>query len=436
MSTDDTRSAAVTALVAAYVVLMPLGWPQLPVNLQLGDLVFPLLLVAALSAGLRAGLNRLDVLVVACLLGSAASIPGSLDARESLLAMMKGVYLAGAYFVLSAALPRVGVSTACRWLVAAVSMVAAASLAGGAIYLATGRSWMVLGEAMPLPYVGQVFRVTGTLQTPEFAGNLLTFAAPLAALFAWQTASGGSRWRAAFALIALAEVFTFSKSLGGWTAGVAMALWPYWRTMTVRRVATAMLAVTLIVAFNFAAWIAIRDVDVTFGKNPRVPPPAYLYGRQDDPAGADLMDVRISYNPMSYYLVKRVAWQAFRQHPWTGIGLSTFHLEAERAYQDGRLPQSYRRINAHSTPFGRLAETGLVGAVTLLLLLVGVWRAGIAASRGAPPHGALVWAVLAGIAGLLINSVNVDIMNFRFLWFGMAVIRALSAAPRDTASAS
>src|SRR5205085_10381595 len=95
--------------------------------------------------------------------------------------------------------------------------------------------------------------------------------------------------------------------------------------------------------------------------------------------GADTVQLRIAYNPMSYYLVKKAEWVAWRRRPATGIGAGTFYLEAERAYQEGRLPQAYRRIAAHSTLFGRLAETGLIGLVTLAAAIAGLWRSSAAA---------------------------------------------------------
>jgi O-antigen ligase len=142
----------------------------------------------------------------------------------------------------------------------------------------------------------------------------------------------------------------------------------------------------------------------------------------------------MSYNPMSYYLVKKVAWQAFLDHPWTGIGLSTFVIEAERAYQNGRLHQAYRRVQAHSMPFGRLAETGVVGAITLAAFLVVLWKSMLRTARLPGVDGRVGWALFAGVAGLLINSVNVDVMHFRFLWFAVGLTAGVGATNEVRAS--
>lgn len=137
---------------------------------------------------------------------------------------------------------------------------------------------------------------------------------------------------------------------------------------------------------------------------------------------------------MSYYLLKKVAAEAFWRAPLTGIGLGRFREETERAYRVGKVHELYRDIDPHSTLLGRLAETGLPGGLTLVALWVGFLGLGLRFVRAA--NGPAVWparAALAGTVGLLVNSINVDIMNFRFLWIGFAVLRGL--APGRTAEA-
>ena len=51
------------------------------------------------------------------------------------------------------------------------------------------------------------------------------------------------------------------------------------------------------------------------------------------------------------------------------------------------------------------------------------------ASPGAQNHW-IARAALAGIAGLLVNGTNVDIMNFRFLWASLGILRGI-APDRD-----
>jgi O-antigen ligase len=232
----------------------------------------------------------------------------------------------------------------------------------------------------------------------------------------------------------VAEVLTFSKSLGGAAVALTVFLWPRWGSKPLLRAAAAALCVGLVVVFNVAAIVTVRRVDVQFTKDSRIPPPDSLYGRQDDPAGADRIELGVSYNPMSYYLTKQVAWHAFRERPWTGIGNSVFHLEAERAFREGRIHQAYRQVNAHSLLFGRLAETGVVGAVTLAAFLVVLWKSMLQTARLPGVDGRVGWALFAGVVGLLVNSINVDAMHFRFLWFAVGLTAGIDAASQRRAS--
>ncbi len=428
-----TTSRVAGVIVCLFVALLPVGWPALSWNMQPGDLIFPAVVLALLVWRPALPRHRLDVFVAIYLVGSALSIPTSISLRVSALALAKELYLAGIYLALKAAVPQIGAQRLCRWLCGTAGLLAALSLAGAVVFYTSGQVWPLVGSRMPLPYIGQVLRLHGTLETPEFFGNVVTFVIPLAAMLAVgeQTKPG---WLVVLAVLSVAEVLTFSKSLGGSAVALCVYFWPRWRPQPLLRWSAAAVALALVVMFNAAAIATVRRVDVQFSKDSRVPPPESLYGRQDDPAGADRIDLGVSYNPMSYYLVKKAAWRSFLDHPWTGIGLSTFPLEAERAYQDGRLTQAYRRVQAHSLPFGRLAETGILGAITLGAFLVVLWRSMLEAARLPDLDGQIGWALFAGVAGLLVNSINVDAMHFRFLWFAAGLTAGMAASVSSRAA--
>ncbi len=63
--------------------------------------------------------------------------------------------------------------------------------------------------------------------------------------------------------------------------------------------------------------------------------------------------------------------------------------------------------------------------MTLALLWVVILRTGfkLQADLRQPQERWVVCAVMAGLIGLLVNSLNVDIMNFRFLWVGLGLLR-------------
>jgi hypothetical protein len=202
-------------------------------------------------------------------------------------------------------------------------------------------------------------------------------------------------------------------------------LWPVWAGggwKWIRRGLAALLVV-VVLGLNAILVVAVRDVHYEFGRNRAIGAPAFQHGFQES-TGARLLRVEVSYNLMSYYLLKKIALETFWIAPATGIGVGRFSTATEDAYQRGEIHDVYRSIDPHSTWLGRLAETGVPGALTLLLL----WGGVLCAFHGLPPGSRwLGRALFAGILGLLINSVNVDIMNFRFLWVGLALLRVLAA---------
>ena len=133
---------------------------------------------------------------------------------------------------------------------------------------------------------------------------------------------------------------------------------------------------------------------------------------------------------MSYAALKEVAWTAFQSKPLLGVGPAGFPLETEKAFNEGRLPEQYRHVPPHSAPAGRLAETGFLGGLSLLAL----WVSWLVAIRGGRSHATVAERAMGlAIVGLLVNGINADIMNFRFLWLALAwAIPQTEVAARDT----
>lgn len=73
-----------------------------------------------------------------------------------------------------------------------------------------------------------------------------------------------------------------------------------------------------------------------------------------------------------------------------------------------------------------MAESGTIGTVGLVAFLASLM---IAAQRlSANDHSpAIALAAFAGLSGLIVNSLNVDIMNFRFFWAAAGLVRGLLA---------
>jgi O-antigen ligase/polysaccharide polymerase Wzy-like membrane protein len=425
-SAIERDAPLVHALAFAYIALMAMAWPTLPLNMRIVDVIWLAFAVAVLWAARpwtwARHLTPLDWCVVALVVAPIPSLLVSSDARLSAAAFSKRVYVAALYAVFAVYFARHGVRRAMGWLAGAAAVTSAVCMAAALVYLVSGAYAPFIGYPMNLPYIGTVLRFMGGTESTAMLGNYLTVAWPVTCVFAAEHGFRG-RWALAPAAIALAMAFAFSHALAGFAAATLVIAWPLATTPTTRTIRTvaAVAAVALIVAMNLALVVTVRDVKVARDHNRDVAPPDYAYGFQR-PEGADRITVALSYNPMSYFLIKQVALRAFEEHPLTGIGLGAFHHETARANDEGLLHDHYRAIDPHMTLFGALAETGVAGGLAVVALFV--------VALGAAPRTADVWmrrALQAGIVGIAINSINVDALNFRFLWVGLAALRALDA---------
>lgn len=116
----------------------------------------------------------------------------------------------------------------------------------------------------------------------------------------------------------------------------------------------------------------------------------------------------------------RLAWDRFTDRPVTGIGASTFRLEAERSLGQGRAP--------HSTFVGVLVELGMVGLVLFLAVLL--CAAGSAARL--PPALLHMWVAVALAWGVASFSLSWE--TKKITWFLVALVAAQAAAGRNASS--
>jgi O-antigen ligase len=226
--------------------------------------------------------------------------------------------------------------------------------------------------------------------------------------------------RAAAAMVA-AVMLSFSHSIAGFMVAMLVVAWPVLRPWPWLRRVAAVGVVAVFLVMNVAATASIRSV--SFGESSYTD--ASQYHHAVDQKQLRVGGATIAYSVMSYARIKQVAWRAFTEHPIAGIGLDRFHTETMRAFSEGWLPSTYRQIDPHSTLPGRLAECGLIGGITLLLL----WLAWAALARDAVrAHPGIGLAAAAALAGLIVASLNADIMNFRFLWAIAGLLRGLQAS--------
>jgi len=429
--------------LTVFVILVPVSATVGPANLnfQWSDLAAVSFLLSATAAGIwrrRHHFLLVWAAVYVCL--SLPSFAQTTHTSASFLELAKTVYLACLAFTIVQ-----WVSEPKTWdrlarlfaLIVGVTVIIALGVWVYAIW--SGHIPEQLAVAMDVPNVGRVVRVKAMLLTPTFLANYLTMGLPLLAAYG---AAALPRPRVtSWVLLALgiaATGTTVSHSLAGCLTAAAMIAPRSSRWDRVGQRCLGAFAVAAIVFSMVATTVSVygvRTEDAPAPTPPTSPAPHDFLGPQG--TGGEYT-IQIRYGWVVYGILKRIAWEAWQSHPWVGIGLGEFPYAVKRAVQAGRLHSYYAcGADPHCTWLGAMAETGLIGLAGLLgfwgVLLSERWR-----TRSRIGQDAENWRIrapLAGLVGLLVNSLYVDVMHFRFLWFGVALLLAAMASQTPCRSA-
>jgi hypothetical protein len=418
----------VSVLASAYLATSALDWPMLPLGARLPEIVFVALTAVLLyerQLSLRQ-FHRLDWFVLLYLAGGLPSLLASKDVLASAIELGRHCYLALAYVVVAMVVAQSRAVLVATSLAAGVIGLAAIGLIGALLHSRVPFDAPLLGEAMVVPYFGEVFRVRALTASPTMLVCALTAALPLALSFAVQDRNEQGRSRllglAGVLVGAMAAILTFSHAVPSLVLAVFIAAWPLlarwarWRSVVGVAVAGGILLA------NLTLVATIRSVETPRAE---VVTDTRQYHHAVGTGEWHVGELRVAYELIGYFRLKQIALEAFAEHPWNGVGLDRFHELTDRAFIDGRLPSIYRAIDPHSSLLGRLAETGVLGGVTLVAL----WVAAVTAGRRLSRSARFPWlarAATASLIGLIVAAVNVDIMNFRVLWAVLGLLRGLT----------
>ncbi|MFT3845665.1 MAG: O-antigen ligase family protein [Lacibacter sp.] len=120
-----------------------------------------------------------------------------------------------------------------------------------------------------------------------------------------------------------------------------------------------------------------------------------------------------------YFLNKKIAIEVFFQHPLLGIGAGNFNDELEKRKTENKYPANFLSYDPHSTYLGALAENGLLGFISVLLILVKLlsWYWNIDLLRRDYFYQSLFILLVI----FSVEAISTDIMNFRHLWVLIAI---------------
>ena len=380
--------------IYAVATLFPrlLSLPGLPAQIQVTELLFPLLLWS-FRKEITAELRRFPYLSAALLVYVLTNFTSAMWAGDAgaIIEATGRAYLAAMVPIAAAHCRLYGFSETRNTWKAGTILVAAVCLV---YYL-----WVLAGGADPFyftakfaeyPYLGSVYRLRGT--APVY-GMLYMLLLP-GLWFAYEDAyRRNARWWPVI-VIALAGLLTLGKEnllfpigLCLYHAGRAAGARPRW----LLRLAAAGLSVFLLAGTHY---LVERVGD-------ELAEPGYTAG----PPVLTLGDYRLLET--NYTVNKRAAVLLGLEHPWLGIGPGRFAQATEALVATGDYPAHFVRFDPHSAWTGAFAETGLLGLLALLLVVVGVAHYGPAA-----PLGSLGVILLL----FLLTSIFKDVMNFRGVW--------------------
>jgi O-antigen ligase len=305
-------------------------------------------------------------------------------------------------FLVGAHIARVGVREK------AVAVLAASSAIACAVAFVQRAGGLHIG---PL-HIGAEHRVGGTLFTMTFAGILYLLVSFNAAL----AVSGAARRFRAW--LTLAVVLQFAALLLTMTRGA-------WIAVLVGLAAAALLlrsrALAIAGAAAFAALLAFST----------------LYGRDQGRTIAvqEFATSEADRNVSTRLVLWDMSWQMFREHPFLGVGMGDYSIEAERLLAQRQVRTT---VDAHNVFLQVLATRGLVGFIPFAgffaVLIASLWKSMRRAARGSLARhyaaGALA-ATLALLAGSLTEN-NIDDSEV-FIAFMFLVGIARSARGEDGA---
>lgn len=286
------------------------------------------------------------------------------------------------------------------------------------------------------PYLGTVLRAKGFTA----GAGMLIIVLLLPTLYAWRGWRDGRLRIGWFVLLLPLAFLTFAKEI--LLLGLGLLLVDPWVS---KAVFTASFA-----TFGRVRWMrgaVVGAVAMIFWLGTHYIVQEHRPFAETDLAGTNYTAGNVVWSNEDYQIIetsytelKKASVSVAAQYPLVGVGPGQFGraLPAEKAA--GRYPASLPDYDPHSTWLGALAETGALGFVGLLLLVFALWRSirGVG-ERVFPPDVRL--PLLIFLLLIVILSVSKDVMNFRFLWFGLGILLGgisfrlpLTASPGGTST--
>jgi hypothetical protein len=419
----------------------PLLPPPLGGRVQLSDVLFPLAVAPWLVAGLP-GLRR-----VAGAAGVPAAIWVAAHAMTAAMAVLPGVawretaamaYLGVVMIWGAAVLAEPGhLRLFARWWVVIVAAVVLVGLLGWLATMLSGRPNLLIEWGQAIPVLGDRARIRSTLApTSRLLITLLIVALPAVFALRRQDELGTRRWYGwLLTVMTVCAVLTYARGLLEFLLVMGLLALLPWRG---RRgvLAGALVAVYLVALLGVvgvSTWrVTAHDIKWDADRSRSLQDRSYYATLPD--VGVQTLTLRLEWVHANYFTLKRMAWRAFLERPLTGWGPDGWPAIVARAHELGIAPAQLRFASAHGEIFGVAAEMGAIGLVALTVFWVLVLRV-MRAARAEGFAGTLARYQALATVGVLLASLYLDVMRFRFLWITLALGIAAAVCAREETSA-
>ena len=132
----------------------------------------------------------------------------------------------------------------------------------------------------------------------------------------------------------------------------------------------------------------------------------------------NIFDTNVFIYPTSYFYNKIASLEAFTQNIFFGVGIGNYNIFINELKFLNIHPNNFPSWDPHSTYFGELAEKGIIGIVSLLLIFVS------STYYFTKLRFEKIFRIffLVFFFYIVIESINLDIGKFRHLWFFLSFL--------------
>jgi hypothetical protein len=251
------------------------------------------------------------------------------------------------------------------------------------------------------PYFGTVFRASGVCGGP----TALVVISLLPLTVCWQKWRSGEGKPCLLLFFAPILLLTFSKEI------LLLVLAFFLVDQAVRR--RKILWVAGLVAGALMYWFGthyiVQPVQEFSG--------SYLEGAEYSSGKIVWRGEHFQLLETSYTAIKKAAWSVMTEHPLVGVGADQFpaYLPGEKA--KGVYPEHLPDYIPHSTWFGAMAETGVLGFMFLLSMVIGIVSLLITNFKKGQLLPLVSFFIVFGI-----GAMSMDLLHLRFVWVPAGIL--------------